>query len=115
MADALSQRAELQPPDSEDDKLLCLIPETKFTKIAACEVELTDSDWQELSDIILVVLMISNVHILSDICRLSQDWVDRPEGLMDWVRRMVGYGFRKMMVFGIRLWDSIMTHWSLDT
>ena len=81
VADALSWCAELQPPNSEDDKLLCLIPETKFTQIAACEVELTDSDWQDLSDIILTALTISDTHNLFDIHQLSQDWVDRPEGL----------------------------------
>ena len=80
-ADALSWCAELQPPDGEDDKPLCLIPETKFTQIAACKVELTDSDWQELSDIILAALMISDAHILSDVHWLLQDWVDMPEGL----------------------------------
>ena len=80
-ADALSQHTELCPPDGKGNKLLCLIPETKFTEIAACEAELTDSDWQDLSDIILVALSISNVHILSDICQLSQEWADKPEGL----------------------------------
>ena len=80
-ADALSQCMELHPPDGKDEKPLCLIPETKFTEIAACEIELTDSDWQELSDIILTALMISDVHILSDVCQLLQDWVDKPEGL----------------------------------
>ena len=36
VADALSQHVELRPLDGEDDKPLCLIPETKFTQIAAC-------------------------------------------------------------------------------
>ena len=72
---------ELHPPDGEDEKPLCLIPETKFTEIAACEAELTDSDWQELSDIVLTALTISNVHILSDTCCLLQEWVDMPKGL----------------------------------
>ena len=65
-ADALSQHAELKPVDREDDQLLCLIPETKFSEIAACEAELTDSDWQDLTDIILTALMISDVDILSE-------------------------------------------------
>ena len=72
---------ELCPPDSKDDKPICLIPETKFTEIAACKVELTDSDWQDLSGIILVALMISDAHILSDVHHLSQDWVDKPDSL----------------------------------
>ena len=80
-ANVLSQCMELRLPDGEDDKPLCLIPETKFTEIAACEAELTDSDWQDLLDIILMALTISNVHILSDVRRLSQEWADKPEGL----------------------------------
>ena len=80
-ADTLSQHTELCPPDGKDDKPLCLIPKTKFTEIAASEVELTDSDWQDLSDIILVALTISNAHILSDVCWLLQEWADKPEGL----------------------------------
>ena len=71
----------VHPLDGKDDKLICLIPETKFTEIAACEVELTESDWQELSDIILMALTISNVHILSDVHQLLQNWADRPQGL----------------------------------
>ena len=43
-ADALSRRTELKPPDGEDNQPLCLIPETKFSEIATCEAELTDSD-----------------------------------------------------------------------
>ena len=65
-ADALSQCAELKPPDGEDDQPLCLIPETKFSKIATCGVELTDSDWQDLTDIILTALTISDTDILSE-------------------------------------------------
>ena len=80
-ANALSRHVELRLLDGEDNKLLCLIPETKFTEIAACEAELTDSDWQDLSDIILAALTISDAHILSDVCRLLQEWADKPEGL----------------------------------
>ena len=72
---------ELKPPDGEDDQPLCLIPETKFSEIAACEVELTNSDWQDLMDIILTALTISDVDILSETQRILQDWQDKPEGL----------------------------------
>ena len=65
-ADALSRCTELKPSDREDDQPLCLIPETKFSKIAACEAELTDSDWQDLTDIILAALTISDADILSE-------------------------------------------------
>ena len=67
--------------DGEDDQPLCLIPETKFSEIAACEAELTDSDWQDLMDIILAALTISDVDILSETQRILQDWQDKPEGL----------------------------------
>ena len=80
-ADALSRCMELKPLDGEDDQLLCLIPKTKFSEIAACEVELTDSDWQDLTDIILAALMISDMDILSKTQRISQDWQDKLEGL----------------------------------
>ena len=78
---------ELKPPDREDDQLLCLIPETKFSEIAACEAGLTDSDWQDLTDIILAALMISDMDILSETQRISQDWQDKPEGL-EWEDRL---------------------------
>ena len=80
-ADTLSQCAELKPLDRKDNQPLCLIPKTKFSKIAACEAELTDSDWQDLTDIILTALMISDMDILSETWRISQDWQDKPEGL----------------------------------
>ena len=80
-ANALSQCVELKPPDREDDQPLCLIPKTKFSEIATCEAELTDSDWQDLTDIILTALTISDMDILSETQRISQDWQDKPEGL----------------------------------
>ena len=72
---------ELKPADGEDDQPLCLTPKTKFSEIAACEAELTDSDWQDLTDIILAALMISDADILSETQRILQDWQDKPEGL----------------------------------
>ena len=77
----LSWHAELKPPDGEDNQPLCLIPKTKFSEIATCEAELTDSDWQDLTDIILTALTISDTDILSETQRISQDWQDKPEGL----------------------------------
>ena len=38
-------------------------------------------DWQDLTDIILTALMISDTDILSKTWRISQDWQDKPEGL----------------------------------
>ena len=106
-ANALSRRAELRPLDGEDDKPLCLIPETKFTQIAACEAELTDSDWQELSDVILVALTISDVHILSDVHRLLQDWADRPEGL-EWEDGLGWKDGRIWILEDDSLWNKVM-------
>jgi hypothetical protein len=81
-ADALSRRAELCPPDGEDDVLQCLTPKAKFTKLAACKAEMTDLDWVDLTDVILTVLVFSDEQLLSDTCRISQDWEDKPEGLV---------------------------------
>ena len=80
-ADALSQRAELRPPDGEDDQPQCLIPEAKFMELAALETEMTDSDWIELTDVILAALAFSDEAILSEVQAISQDWQDKPEGL----------------------------------
>jgi hypothetical protein len=66
MANALSRRAELRLLDGEDDIPQCLIPEAKFTELAACEAEMTDSDWVDLTDIILTALVFSDEHLLSD-------------------------------------------------
>jgi hypothetical protein len=66
----------------EDEVPQCLIPEAKFTELAACEVEMTDSDWVDLTDVILAVLMFSNEHLLSDTHQISQDWLDKLEGLV---------------------------------
>ena len=41
---------------------------------------LTDSDWQDLMDIILTALTISDMEILSETQRILQDWQDKPEG-----------------------------------
>jgi transposase InsO family protein len=81
-ANALSRRAELHPPDGEDNIPQCLIPEAKFTELAACEAEMTDSDWVDLTDIILAALAFSDEHLLSDARRISRDWEDKPEGLV---------------------------------
>jgi hypothetical protein len=81
-ADALSQRAELCPLNGEDNIPQCLIPKAKFTELAACEVEMTDLDWVDLTNIILAVLAFSDEHLLSDTCQISQDWEDKPEGLV---------------------------------
>jgi hypothetical protein len=67
VADALFRRVELHLPDGEDEIPQCLIPKTKFTELAACEAEMTDSDWVDLTDVILAVLAFSDEH-LSDTC-----------------------------------------------
>jgi transposase InsO family protein len=81
VADALSRRAELRPPDREDDIPQCLIPEAKFTELAACEAEMTDSDWADLTNVILTALAFSNEH-LSDACQVLWEWEDKLEGLV---------------------------------
>jgi hypothetical protein len=47
-----------------------------------CKVEMTDSDWVDLTNVILAVLTISDKHLLSKTQRISQDWPDKPEGLV---------------------------------
>jgi hypothetical protein len=81
-ANALSRRVELCPPDREDDIPQCLIPEAKFTELAACKAGMTDSDWVDLTNIILAALAFSDEHLLSDTCQISRDWEDKPEGLV---------------------------------
>ena len=63
-ANALSQCMELRPPNGEDEQPYCLIPETELTEIVTCEVELTDSDWQDFMDI-LTALTIFDVEDLT--------------------------------------------------
>jgi hypothetical protein len=81
VANALSQRAELRLPDSEDEIPQYLIPEAKFTELATCKAEMTDSDWVDLTNVILTALAFSNEH-LSDTCQISWDWEDKLEGLV---------------------------------
>jgi hypothetical protein len=42
---------------------------------------MTDSDWVDLTDVILAALAFSNEH-LSDARQISQDWEDKPDGLV---------------------------------
>jgi hypothetical protein len=43
---------------------------------------MTDSDWVDLTDVILAALAFSDEHLLSDARRISQDWEDKPDGLV---------------------------------
>jgi hypothetical protein len=43
---------------------------------------MTDLDWVDLTDVILTALTFSDKHLLSDACRILQDWEDKPEGLV---------------------------------
>jgi len=65
-ANALSRCAELRPPDGEDETPQSLIPADKFTELAACEADLTDSDWKELLEVMVTALAISDAEILSE-------------------------------------------------
>ena len=80
-ADALSCHAELQPPDSEDDQPQLLIPAEKFTELVACKVEMTNMDWEGLTEVILAALSSLDKRILAKTQRISADWQDRPKGL----------------------------------
>ena len=50
-------------------------------ELAALELEMTDSDWEELTDVILAALAFSDEAILSETHTISQEWLDKPEGL----------------------------------
>ena len=60
-ANALSQHAELRPPDGEDDQLTVLIPPENFTKLAACEADMTQADWEGLAEVFMAALTVSDV------------------------------------------------------
>ena len=80
--DALSQHAKLRPPDGEDEQPTVLIPPEKFTELAACEVDLTQTDWEGLMVIFAAALLISDADIMSEACTLSVEWPDKPEELV---------------------------------
>ena len=82
-ANALSRRAELRPPDGEDDKPMFLIPPENFTELAACEAEMTHADWEGLVEVFVAALTASDADLISEARTLSVDWPDKPEGL-DW-------------------------------
>jgi hypothetical protein len=107
VADALSQRAELCPLDGEDEIPQCLIPKAKFTELATCEVEMTDLDWVDLTDVILTVLAFSDEHLLSDTCQISWDWEDKPEGLV-WDEGLGQKDGRIWIPEDNRLWKKVM-------
>ena len=60
-----------------------LIPPEHFTELAACEANLTQTDWEGLAEVFVATLTISNADILSEACVLTMEWLDKPEGL-DW-------------------------------
>ena len=106
-ANVLSQCTELHPPDIGDEKPLCLIPKTKFIKIAVCEVELTligrtfQTSYSQLS--------------WSPMCTFSPKLegshrVGWGLGMGGWIGLEGWEDMDPMMVFGRRLWDFITIH-----
>jgi hypothetical protein len=86
-ADALSQCAELQPPDGKDEKPMSLIPPENFTELAACETDLTREDWTGLLEVIITALACSDLGIQVEAWRLAAEWPDKPQGL-EWEDRL---------------------------
>jgi hypothetical protein len=80
-ANALSQCAELRPPDGEDEKPMLLIPLENFTELAACEADLTMKDWTGLLKVIIAALAYSDLEIQAEAWRLAAEWPDTPQGL----------------------------------
>ena len=93
-ADTLSRRAELRPPEGEDEKPTFLIPPEKFMELVACEAEMTPADWEGLAEVFVAALTTSDVEVftaaltasdadlLSEARALSAEWLDKPEGLV---------------------------------
>ena len=74
---------ELRPPDGEDEQPTLLILPEHFTELAACEADLTQMDWEDLAEVFVAALTISNANILLEAHALTTEWPDKPEGL-DW-------------------------------
>ena len=106
-ADALSRRAELRPPDGEDEQPQCLIPKAKFMELAALETEMTDSDWVELMDVILAALAFSDKEILSEVREISREWRDKPDGL-EWTDGLGRKDGRIWIPEDDTLWKKVM-------
>lgn len=81
-ADALSQRAELQPPDSGDKKPMFLIPPENFMELVACKARMTQADWEGLAEVFIAALTVSDADLLSAAQTLLVNWADKPEGLV---------------------------------
>jgi hypothetical protein len=79
--DALSRREELRPADKEDEVPQSLIPTENFTELAACEAEMTDSDWDGLLELVIAALAASDSEILAEVRLVMEEWEDKPEGL----------------------------------
>ena len=82
-ADALSQQAKLRPPDSKDDQLMILILPKNITELVACEANMTQADWEGLAEVLVAPLTVSDMDILLEAHALTEEWLDKPEGL-DW-------------------------------
>ena len=82
-ADALSRRAELQPPDGEDEQPTVLIPPGNFTELATCEADMTHADWEGLTEVFVAALTFADSDIISEARKVAAEWPDKPEGL-DW-------------------------------
>jgi hypothetical protein len=68
---------------------------------------MTDSDWVDLTDVILTALAFSNKHLLSDAHRISWDWEDKPEGLV-WDEGLGQKDGRIWIPEGDGLWKKVM-------
>ena len=80
--DALSRCAELRPAEGKDKIPQSLIPAENFTELAACEAEMTPSDWEGLGEVFVAALAVSDSDILAETHRIAADWEDKLEGLV---------------------------------
>jgi len=49
-----------------------------FTELAACEAEMTPSDWEGLGEVFVAALAVSDSDILAETRRIAADWEDKP-------------------------------------
>ena len=76
-------------------------------ELAACEAEMTDTDWEGLTEVILAALSSSDEWILAETWRISVDWQDRPEGL-EWEDRLGRRNGKIWIPKSDKLWKKVL-------
>ena len=61
---------------------MILIPPENFTELAACEADMTQADWEGLTEVFMAACTISNMDIILEACMIAVEWPDKLEGLV---------------------------------